>query len=86
MPAYGLLLNARRRLPRVAAEHVRAGRCDALMAHHLLVTPRLVRALREAGGDLYVWTVDDAAAIRRLEALGVTGDHHERPAAVRRRG
>ena len=73
VPAYGLLWNARRRLPRVAAQHVRAGRCDALMAHHLLVTPQLVRALREAGGDLYVWTVDDAAAIRRLEALGVTG-------------
>jgi glycerophosphoryl diester phosphodiesterase len=73
VPAYGLLWNARRRLPRVAAAHVRAGRCDALMAHHLLVTPRLVEALRAAGGDLYVWTVDDAAAIRRLEALGVTG-------------
>ena len=73
VPAYGLLFNARRRLPRVAAEHVRAGRCDALMAHYRLVTPRLVRALREAGGDLYVWTVDDAAAIRRLDALGVTG-------------
>ena len=43
------------------------------MAHWRLVTPRLVRALRDAGGDLYVWTVDDAARIRRLEALGVTG-------------
>jgi glycerophosphoryl diester phosphodiesterase len=73
VPAYGLLFNARRRLPGVAAAHVRAGRCDALMAHHKLVTPRLVRALEEAGGDLYVWTVDDAAAIRRLDALGVTG-------------
>jgi glycerophosphoryl diester phosphodiesterase len=73
LPAYGLLLNARRRLPRVAAAHVRAGRCDALMAHYKLVTPRLVDALREAGGDLYVWTVDDAARIRALEALGVTG-------------
>ena len=73
VPAYGLLVSARRRLPRVAAEHVRAGRCDALMAHHRLVTPRLVRALGEAGGDLYVWTVDDAAEIRRLDALGVTG-------------
>jgi glycerophosphoryl diester phosphodiesterase len=27
----------------------------------------------ESGGELYVWTVDDAARIRRLEALGVTG-------------
>jgi glycerophosphoryl diester phosphodiesterase len=73
LPAYGLLLNARRRLPGIAAEHVRAGRCDALMAHWKLVTPRLVRTLRHAGGDLYVWTVDDPARIQALEALGVTG-------------
>ena len=43
------------------------------MSHWRLVTPRLVRMLRAAGADLYVWTVDDAARIRRLEALGVTG-------------
>ena len=73
VPAYGLLFNARRRLPRIAAEHVRSGRCDAIMAHWKLVTPRLVRALRNAGGDLYVWTVDDPERIRALEALGVTG-------------
>jgi glycerophosphoryl diester phosphodiesterase len=73
LPAYGLLLNARRRLPRIAADHVRAGRCDALMAHWKLVTPRLVRTLHDVGGDLYVWTVDDPARIRALEALGVTG-------------
>ena len=46
---------------------------DALMAHWRLVTPALLRALRDAGGDLYVWTVDDREQIRRLEALGVTG-------------
>jgi len=73
VPAWGLLLRMRRRLPGIAAAHVRAGRCDAVMSHWRLVTPRLVRALREAGGDLYVWTVDDARRIRRLEALGVTG-------------
>jgi glycerophosphoryl diester phosphodiesterase len=73
LPAYGWLLRARRRLPRIAAAHVRDGRCDALMAHWRLVTPRLVRALGDAGGDLYVWTVDDAKRIRALEALGVTG-------------
>jgi glycerophosphoryl diester phosphodiesterase len=73
VPAFGLLLHVRRRLPGIAAAHVRAGRCDALMAHWRLVTPRLVRALAEAGGDLYVWTVDDAARIGALEALGVTG-------------
>jgi glycerophosphoryl diester phosphodiesterase len=73
LPAYGLLFRVRRRLPGVAAGHVRAGRCDALMAHWKLVTPRLVQALREAGGELYVWTVDDAARIRALEDAGVTG-------------
>ena len=73
VPAWALLVRMRRRLPGIAAAHVRAGRCDALMAHWRLVTPRLVRTLRETGGDLYVWTVDDARRIRRLEALGVTG-------------
>jgi glycerophosphoryl diester phosphodiesterase len=72
-PAWGLLLRMRRRLPAIAAGHVRAGRCDALMAHWRLVTPRLVRMLDGAGGDLYVWTVDDARRIRALEQLGVTG-------------
>jgi glycerophosphoryl diester phosphodiesterase len=73
VPAWALLLRMRRRLPNVAAAHVGAGRCDALMAHWRLVTPRLVRTLREAGAELYVWTVDDARRIRALEALGVTG-------------
>jgi glycerophosphoryl diester phosphodiesterase len=29
--------------------------------------------VREAGGELYVWTVDDLPRLRALEALGVTG-------------
>jgi glycerophosphoryl diester phosphodiesterase len=73
VPAYAGLLRMRRRLPGIACEHIRAGRCDALMAHWRLVTPRLVQALAAAGGELYVWTVDDAARIRRLEDMGVTG-------------
>jgi glycerophosphoryl diester phosphodiesterase len=73
VPAWAMLLRMRRRLPGIAAAHVRAGRCDAVMSHWRLVTPRLVRSLRGAGGDLYVWTVDDAARIRALESLGVTG-------------
>ena len=43
------------------------------MVQWRLVTPALVRAVAEEGGELYVWTVDDAARIRRMEALGVTG-------------
>jgi glycerophosphoryl diester phosphodiesterase len=73
VPAYSFLLYARRRLPRVAAGHLAAGRCDAVMCHFKLVTPALLEAVRGAGGELYVWTVDDARRIRSLEAMGVTG-------------
>jgi len=73
VPAYSALLYVRRRLPAVAAGHIAAGRCDALMCHFKLVTPALLKAVRGAGGELYVWTVDDARRIRSLEALGVTG-------------
>ena len=34
------------------------------MAHHLLVSRRLVRACTSAGGQLYVWTVDETPKIR----------------------
>jgi glycerophosphoryl diester phosphodiesterase len=73
VPAYTLLRYWRRRLPTVAAAHLEARRCDALMVHFKLVTRRLVAAVEAAGGELYVWTVDDPARIRALEALGVTG-------------
>jgi len=63
----------RTRLPGAFARHKAEGRCDALMAHWALVTPRLVRAVRDAGGELYVWTVDVPERIGRLERLGVTG-------------
>jgi glycerophosphoryl diester phosphodiesterase len=70
LPALSALALMRRRLPRLAAGHIGAGRVDAVMAHHRLATPELVRAVHGAGGELYVWTVDDAEHIRRLEAMG----------------
>jgi glycerophosphoryl diester phosphodiesterase len=73
VPAYLAIGRVKRRLPERAREHLQAGRCDALMVHWRLVTPALVRAVADAGGELYVWTVDDARRIRQLEALGVTG-------------
>jgi glycerophosphoryl diester phosphodiesterase len=72
-PALAAILVARRILPGRAGDALRAGRCDALMVHWRLVTGRLVEAIREARGELYVWTVDEAPRIRALEALGVTG-------------
>lgn len=73
IPASGLVLALRQVMPFRAYAAIRAGECDALMAHWRLVTPRLVRAIARAGGELYVWTVDELPRIRALQALGVTG-------------
>ena len=73
LPAYLGVRYVRRRLPRVVHRHMQAGRCDALMAHWLMVTPALVEAVRHAGGELYVWTVDELPRIGNLQTLGVTG-------------
>ena len=73
IPASALLLAWRELLPLRAARAIRSGECDALMAHWRLITPRLVRSISAAGGELYVWTVDELPRIRSLQALGVTG-------------
>jgi glycerophosphoryl diester phosphodiesterase len=70
-PSFGRLYTAL--LPRRAAERIRAGKIDALVPHQRVVTAKLVDAVRGAGGEIYVWTVDDGAEIRRLADLGVTG-------------
>ena len=63
----------RARLPALAAARLHSGGCEAIMSHQVLVSRRLVRRVHDAGGQLYVWTVDDASKIRTLEALGVDG-------------
>jgi glycerophosphoryl diester phosphodiesterase len=73
VPALVAAQAARTVLPRQAAAAIRARRCDALMVHWRLVTPRLVRRVRQAGGEVYVWTVDELPRMRALEQLGVTG-------------
>jgi glycerophosphoryl diester phosphodiesterase len=73
IPALALIEYAKRVLPGRAAAAIREGRCDAIMSHWRLVTRGLVRAVHGAGGEVYVWTVDDEAQIRGLEALGVDG-------------
>ena len=73
LPAYIGVRYVRRKLPHAVRRHLQAGRCDALMAHWLMVTPALVEAVRRAGGELYVWTVDELPRIGNLRTLGVTG-------------
>lgn len=73
IPALAMLTGYRALLPRRAAAALRAGTVDAIMAHWRVVTPALVRAVAREAGELYVWTVDDAARIAKLTALGVSG-------------
>jgi glycerophosphoryl diester phosphodiesterase len=61
----------RARLPAQARAMLAAGRCESIVAHWMLVSEDLVRAVHAAGGELYVWTVDERRRIERLAALGV---------------
>jgi glycerophosphoryl diester phosphodiesterase len=71
--AYLVALWWRFRLPSRAAAVIRSGAAEALMSHWLLVSGRLAEAVHDAGGQLYVWTVDEAERIASLEALGADG-------------
>jgi glycerophosphoryl diester phosphodiesterase len=73
IPALAMLTGYRAMLPRRARTALQEGRFDAIMAHWRVVTPALVRAVAEGGGELYVWTVDDARMIERLSKMGVDG-------------
>lgn len=73
LPAWIGVEYLRRTLPAQVGSALREGRIDAIMSHWALVTPRLVRTIEQAGGELYVWTVDDRSRIAKLDALGVTG-------------
>jgi glycerophosphoryl diester phosphodiesterase len=63
----------RRRLAKRVVARLRGGEIDAVMAHFAVVDRRLVRVVTDAGGEVYVWTVDDPKRIAKLERLGVTG-------------
>lgn len=73
VPAYAVARVMRARLPGQAAARIRAGGCEAIMAHQILVSRALVRAVHGAGGQVYVWTVDNADRIAALESMGVDG-------------
>jgi glycerophosphoryl diester phosphodiesterase len=73
IPALAMLTGYRAMLPRRVRAALGEGRFDAIMAHWRVVTRSLVRAVGEGGGELYVWTVDDARLIAKLTAMGVDG-------------
>ena len=47
--------------------------------YYKLMTPKLVNLARTLGIDLYTWTVDDPAEMRRMITLGVGGITSNRP-------
>jgi glycerophosphoryl diester phosphodiesterase len=71
VPALAAIGWIRAGLPAKASRAIANGDCEALMAHRLLVSRRLVAEVHRVGGQLYVWTVDDAEEIAALENLGV---------------
>jgi glycerophosphoryl diester phosphodiesterase len=73
IPALAVLTGYRATLPRRARAALKEGRFDAIMAHWRVVSPALVRAVAEGGGELYVWTVDDSKMIDKLTRMGVDG-------------
>ena len=93
VPAYVGSRYLRAQLPAGARAMLRAGRCELVVAHWMIVAPPLVEAVHDADGELYVWTVDERSRIERLAALGVdaviTNDPRlfaERPAPPARHG
>jgi glycerophosphoryl diester phosphodiesterase len=73
VPALAILTGYRAMLPRRVRVALKERRFDAIMAHWRVVSRALVGAVAEGGGELYVWTVDDAEQIARLAAIGVDG-------------
>lgn len=70
--AAGIIEHRLRQPPRVA-KLLESGTIDAVMAFYAVVTPRLVKTVHDAGGELYSWTVDDSATINKLFDMGVDG-------------
>jgi glycerophosphoryl diester phosphodiesterase len=73
IPALAMLSGYRATLPRRVRAALEDGRVDAIMAHWRVVSAALVRAVADGRGELYVWTVDDAATIAKLTQMGVDG-------------
>jgi glycerophosphoryl diester phosphodiesterase len=63
----------RARLPRLIERRAPELGAWAVWVYHPLITRRVVQAAHRAGVGVIAWTVDDAARIATLRALGVDG-------------
>lgn len=88
LPAYWLVsLDRKNAKPPTAAELIARAKQVRADGLDLSATPTLdeafARAVKAAGLKLYVWTVNDPAAARRMVALGVDGITTDRPGWLR---
>jgi glycerophosphoryl diester phosphodiesterase len=81
--ATGLLFGAEQGLVLRRGWLASALRPTALHPEAVLVSPAALRRWRARGYAVNVWTVDDPAELRALDALGVDGLITNRPAAAR---
>lgn len=63
----------RARLPRVISRRAPELGAWAIWVFHGLISARLIESAHAAGVQVIAWTVDDAARLAELEALGVDG-------------
>ncbi|MBA2514995.1 MAG: glycerophosphodiester phosphodiesterase [Solirubrobacterales bacterium] len=69
----GGLALLRRQFPKAIGERAAELGLSSVWAYHHVVTPAAVEAAHEAGVQLMAWTVDDAARLAELSAMGVHG-------------
>ena len=73
-PALGMgLLAVRRRMPSVVRNGIIELEPEAIWAFYGVLSPRLIKVVKDAGLKLNVWTVDDPERIASLAAMGVDG-------------
>ena len=63
----------RARLPRRVRQEAPGLGVESIWIHQGLATAALAEAAHDAGCNLIAWTVDDAARMRALAAMGVDG-------------
>jgi glycerophosphoryl diester phosphodiesterase len=75
----GVVMGMRATMPLRLERMLRAAPGAHATIYAPLITPRLVRAARRMGIDLFTWTIDDPAEMQRLAALGIDGITSNRP-------
>jgi glycerophosphoryl diester phosphodiesterase len=67
----GGVLAFRQLVPTLLPAVMRRAHANVLSLHHTLCSPRAVATSHRLGAPVLAWTVNDAAAVRRLAAAGV---------------